>query len=123
MGDVGRRLLQEIRVNDVKNVFIYDENEEKTSDLVERIELEEMKRKSSILVFVITVANKVVAEEIEERILALNEEAHIYKYIQKDRVFLKGQLEDKECFNEGTLEEKLFMQIWRDYLQKSKFFH
>lgn len=99
VGDVGRRLLQEIRVNDVKNVFIYDENEEKTSDLVERIELEEMKRKSSILVFVITVANKVVAEEIEERILALNEEAHIYKYIQKDRVFLKGQLEDKGFFN------------------------
>lgn len=87
VGDVGRRLLQEIRVNDVKNVFIYDENEEKTSDLVERIELEEMKRKSSILVFVITVANKVVAEEIEERILALNEEAHIYKYIQKDKLF------------------------------------
>lgn len=118
-GNVGRRLLQEIRVNGVKNVFIYDANEDKTSDLEERIELDKIKKRSCRFAFVITVANNVTADEIEGRILLLDESADIYRYRQKDSNFLKSKLETAGFFNGSEKNKPLDIIGSRQLLEES----
>lgn len=118
-GNVGRRLLQEIRVNGVENVSVYDAKEEKTSDLTERIELDEIKNRSCTFSFVITVADKVMADEIEERILLLDGSADIYRYIRKDSTFLKSKLEGEGFFNGREKNKALDIAGARRLLEES----
>ena len=98
-GNLGHRLLQEIRVNGLKNVYIYDENDLKTNDMKERITLQQIKCEMDEFVAVIAVADENIADEISIKILMLNEKAQIFRYAPKDGEYLKQKLKEQGFYN------------------------
>lgn len=99
-GVFGYMLLQEIRVNKVKNVYIFDNDELKTKGMGESITLERIRREIDKFTFVITVQNDRAAEEISMQILQYGSRAQIYRYMPKDAEYL-SRLLTEEGFSNG----------------------
>lgn len=99
-GRVGCLLLQEIRVNKLNNVWIYDKNALAIKDMNERINLEQIKSAITEIRFIIAVNSKEAVYDISEEILSYNNKATIFRYIPKDHTFLNRKLDEKG-FNNG----------------------
>jgi len=104
-GTYGRMLLQEIRVNNVKNVYIYDENSSKTGDITERILINDIEAAINNIIFVIAVADENALEEIKNKIIQYNGTKVVYRYIPKDWMYLIKIL-DEEGFDNGKRKSK-----------------
>lgn len=104
-GKYGRMLLQEVRVNKLQNVYIYDENSSKTKDFTERILTKDIEDASNNIVFVIAVANENIVEKIKNKIIQYNSTAAVYRYIPKDYIYLEEILH-KEGFYNGEKRNK-----------------
>lgn len=104
-GKRGRTLLQEIRVHNVKNVFIYDENNSNTNDIDERITLKDIACMNDKISFAIAVADDNIANEILNKILKYNTLAKVYRYIPKDYIYLDKVLKERGFYN-GEKQQK-----------------
>lgn len=98
-GTRGRTLLQEIRMHNVKNVFIYDENSSSTSDMNERISLKNMACTNGKISFVIAVADDNTAKEILSKIIKVTPSADVYRYYPKDFQYLDKKLSEEGFYN------------------------
>lgn len=98
-GSRGYMLLQEIRMNRVKNVYIFDKDELKIKDLDERITLEQIRREIDKFSFVVTAQADKAAGEISGQIRQYNKDAEIYRYEPKDWRYLDKILTEKGFFN------------------------
>lgn len=104
-GTLGRMLLQEMRVNGVRDVYVYDENDLKTNDIKESITLERIEYGLDRFMIVIAVANEQTADKISEKIWAFNEKTQICRYVPRDATYLKQKLKEQGFYN-GIQENK-----------------
>ncbi|MCM1182627.1 MAG: hypothetical protein NC337_04545 [Roseburia sp.] len=98
-GRWGRMLLQEIRVNKLKNIWIYDKKDSAIKDMNEHITLEQIKSEIDKIKFIIAVQSEKTANEISEEILLYNNKAVMYRYQHKDYAFLTQRLGEKGFYN------------------------
>lgn len=106
-GEWGRRLLQKVRVDEIKNVRVYDTNDLNTKDIEERISLEQIKLEAGQLSFIIAVANENAVSEIYDHILNYNDRAKVYRYIPEDYSYISKHLREDGFFNGRKMKKVL----------------
>lgn len=98
-GSMGRTLLQEIRVHNVKKVYICDTNPAMTEGLAERISLKNIERLTRRISFVIAVAKETAADEILNKISEYSNVVEVYRYVSKNYSYLDKVLSEKGFYN------------------------
>lgn len=121
-GNLGCGFLQEVRINGIKNVYIYDTNDANTKDLLERILLSEIISEIKEISFIIAVQKKQMVDEIVEQISLYeekNNQCDIYRYIPEDHAFLIKKLREEGFYN-GIERKKAIGDLYAKKLIEQK---
>lgn len=90
-GQLGRMLLQEIRMNKLSNVYIYDKNVKIVKNMSEYIPFDQIKKDIN-KIFIIAAEQEKTIYEISQEILCINNKAEIYRYLAKDDIYFNQKL-------------------------------
>lgn len=108
-GENGYLFLREARVHKLNRVYIYDSDEKNMHNERERIFLEEIIDKIDYILFIITVADDRIVNQIEKQILVLGGKT-IYRYIPADIYFIREKL-NKNGFYNGLKYQKILADV------------
>lgn len=117
-GSVGRRFLQEVRVNGMNKCRIYDSDPLCLPDIRERIDAGQIEHETRDTVFMIAVSKEESAREITHEIRDKWEKAEIYRYIPEDYESLKKKLSETGFHNGSGYHKALEDREAADFIKK-----